>query len=104
LLLGPAGSGKTALLRELRNRSRNIPNAFVDLETRRPVSTIDLMVDLVHQLSIGHSGLGRLKFPRFWLGRLVTELDMEQRPPEEQRVRVQSLLARIKRSADFPPT
>ncbi len=102
LLLGPSGSGKTALLRELRDQAADLPHAYVDLETRESAGPVDVLIELGNQLSIGHRGLGRLRFPRFWLGLLVTELVLERQPPEEQRLQVQDLLARIRPFRRFP--
>jgi len=102
LLLGPSGSGKTALLRELRNQAIDLPHAFVDLETRDSPGPVEILIELGNQLSIGHRGLGRLRFPRFWLGLLVTELVLERQSPADQRLQVQDLLRRIRPFRRFP--
>ncbi|GAB3438904.1 hypothetical protein [Actinophytocola sediminis] len=102
LLLGPAGSGKTALLHEFDQLAAAIPHAYTDLATSNPATPIDIMVDLVTQLSIGHRRLGRLRFPRFWVGLLVTKMDHDGQSPEEQRVAVRNMLTSIRRFRRIP--
>jgi hypothetical protein len=102
LLLGPAGSGKTDLLRELDRLAREIPHAYTDLATINPRTPVDVMVDLVIQLSIGNRRLGRLRFPRFWVGLLVTRLEQKDLSPEDRRVAVRNLLNSIRRFRRIP--
>lgn len=103
LLLGPSGSGKTSTLRELDRLAQGIPHADTDLATTNPHSPIDVMVDLVNQLSIGHRRLGRLRFPRFLVGLLVTKIDQNGRSPEEQRAAVRKLLTSLRPFRRVPP-
>ncbi|WP_157641031.1 ATP-binding protein [Longispora albida] len=101
LLTGPAGSGKTVMLRELRRVVQHLPHAFVDTGSGRHGSALDVLTAAVFQLSLGHRKIGRLRFPRFLLGQLVGQLPLG-RSPEADRARVRGLLESIKRFRRLP--
>ncbi len=101
-LTGPAGSGKTFLLRTLRTRAEHLPHAYVDVKNRPAASPVEIMVELANQLAIGHWRLGRIRFPRFWLGLLVAEQVSEPKTGDEQRREVRSLLQQIRPLRPIP--
>jgi len=87
VLLGPTGSGKTVLLRTLRNQVARAPHAFIDLETRHATGPIDIMTELADQLR-------GVRFPRFRLGLLATRPTPEGLSSEARR---RHLLRRLHR-------
>ncbi|MDQ0792845.1 ATP-binding protein [Streptomyces sp. B1I3] len=65
VLLGPRGSGKTALTAHLRQWGRRVPLASIDLEpvSERGGTPIDVLIELAFQLSAHHDGIPQLGFP-----------------------------------------
>ncbi|MBG6134633.1 hypothetical protein [Longispora fulva] len=103
LLIGRRGSGKTAVLHELRRLASGWPCAFLDLDSRRNDSVVGLLGAIVFQLSEGHRGLGRLKFPRFLIGQLAAQLNLTGLTQDAARQAVHTLLDSVKRYRRLPP-
>ncbi|WP_306362216.1 hypothetical protein [Nocardia sp. CC227C] len=70
IAVGPRGTGKTALLSEIRYRCREIPYVYVDFE-HREAEPSEVLGELAFGLSRHRSQFGRLAFPRLWLCLLV---------------------------------
>ncbi len=68
--VGPRGTGKTALLSEIRYRCREIPHVYVDFE-HREAEPSEVLGELAFGLSRRRTQFGRLAFPRLWLCLLV---------------------------------
>ncbi|MFF5898946.1 ATP-binding protein [Streptomyces argenteolus] len=88
MLLGPRGSGKTALTGHLSRWAQRVPLASIDLEPvgERGGTPIDVLIELAFQLGARHDGIPQLGFPA--LGSLIaavgTAVDARSR---EQAVR-----------------
>ncbi|MQY18651.1 ATP-binding protein [Nocardia macrotermitis] len=68
--LGPRGTGKTALLREVQRRCERIPHVYLDFE-RDDIGTREALGQLAFGLSKAVPQFGRIAFPDLWLCLLV---------------------------------
>ncbi|MFF3225683.1 hypothetical protein ACFYV7_23005 [Nocardia suismassiliense] len=68
--LGPRGTGKTALLREVECRCERIPHAYLDFE-RSEREPREVLGELAFELSKHWKQFGRLAFPQLWLCLLI---------------------------------
>ncbi|MFD2471665.1 hypothetical protein [Amycolatopsis silviterrae] len=77
--LGVRGSGKSALLEELRTRCEDIPHALVDFERRdwEQIQPRELLGHLAFDLGRQWRQFGRIAFPRLWLCMLVLSAPVE---------------------------
>ncbi|MGH3566332.1 MAG: hypothetical protein ACRDRH_09920 [Pseudonocardia sp.] len=87
---GARGSGKTALLDELTALlDQGVPYTRIDLETgSRPTSVPDVLSALAFELGRTCPLYGKLRFPRFVIGRLVlrAQLDLDAHPRARRQV------------------
>ena len=96
LLVGPGGSGKTAVLAELDERLGDQPHVRLDAarpsrEGSSPV--LDLLTALMFQLARHHPR--RFRFSRFLVGRLITEMVLDDGNVIEARRQVEGALSRF---------
>lgn len=64
--LGPRGTGKTALLRDIEYRCAHVPHAYLDFESREREPR-EVFGELAFELSKHRKQFGRIAFPRLWL-------------------------------------
>ncbi|MBB5957935.1 hypothetical protein FHS29_004543 [Saccharothrix tamanrassetensis] len=70
--LGPRGSGKTALLDQIRDRCANqVPSALLDFQETGDARPSRVLTGLAFDLSRYVPQFGRMAFPRLWLCALV---------------------------------
>jgi len=77
--LGARGTGKSALLRSIADRCRNVPHAYVDFEKGdwENVQPRELLGHVAFELGRHWPQFGRLAFPRLWLCMLVVSAPVE---------------------------
>ncbi len=96
-LYGPRGSGKTAVLEHLAEKSRNHaaqPFARVDLTRLDDRAWGSRVIgELAYDLSSAKwPQFGRLKFPRFAVGRMIVEGDVATDSPGDTQIAIEKLL------------
>lgn len=86
LLIGPRGSGKTALLDRLETGNRTgSPTARLDFGLRPDATPTAVMMDIAPALSRHVANVGKPKFPLLGIGLVAVNLDAESRDtPAEQ--------------------
>lgn len=100
-LYGPRGSGKTAVLEHLADicrRQAAQPFAHIDLTRLDDQAWASRVVaELAYDLSSTKwSQFGRLKFPRFAVGRMIVEGDVATDSPEDTQVAIEKLLKKAR--------
>lgn len=98
ILVGPGGSGRTALLTEIADRLYDQPYVMLDaaqmVDPGVRASIPDLLTTVVFEL-VRHGGR-RWSFSRYIVGRLVTEMDLDGTDVARARSQVCAELARVK--------
>lgn len=98
ILVGPGGSGRTALLTEIGDRLNDQPYIVVDAarmaDSGVGTSIPDLLTTMVFELV--RQGGRRWRFSRYLVGRLVTELNLDGNDVVRARSQVCAELARVK--------
>ncbi|GAB2627128.1 hypothetical protein GCM10027168_68590 [Streptomyces capparidis] len=96
VLLGPRGSGKTAVLRRLEERCRRnvVPLARLDLDGREQASPGQVASALAFLLARRLEGVPHPRFPRLLLGQLVLDADLHRGDPQRARAQIDDLLRR----------
>lgn len=93
VFVGPRGSGKTALLAEIgRLADQRVPFARLDCAAHEDKSVRDLLTQLAFELNRRAGTYGTLAFPRFVIGRLVLELDLDATQASRARTQVERTL------------
>jgi hypothetical protein len=100
-LYGPRGSGKTAVLDHLAGKSRRHaaqPFAHVDLTRLDDHAWGSRVIgELAYDLSSTKwAQFGRLKFPRFAVGRMIVEGDVATDSPEDTQAAIEKLLKKAR--------
>jgi hypothetical protein len=97
ILVGPPGSGRTAVLSEIAGNLTGQPHVKINTNRLANVgphaSILDLLSTLVFDLVL-HSDR-RWKFSRFVVGRLVIAMDLDRDQPERAKAQVTAELARF---------
>jgi hypothetical protein len=100
-LYGPRGSGKTAILNHLAEKSARQaaqPFARVDLTRLDDQGWGSRVIgELAFELSSGKwAQFGRLKFPRFAVGRMIVEGEVATDSPEDTQIAIEELLKKAR--------
>lgn len=78
VFVGPRGSGKTALLDELARRlDQQVPYARVDFERMDGAAPHEVLIALAFELNRQCGTYGRLAFPRFVVGELAIDQELD---------------------------
>jgi ABC-type branched-subunit amino acid transport system substrate-binding protein len=97
LFTGPRGSGKTALLTELKNRlDENVPYSCIDCGSFDAGLPWNVLTRLVFDFNLSAAKYRKVPFPRFVAARVVIEeeLDLNDEPTAERQV--EDVLARYR--------
>jgi hypothetical protein len=96
LLVGPGGSGKTAVLTELDERLGDQPHVRLDaarIDLAGPSPVIGLLTAVLFELA--RHDARRWRFTRFLVGRLITEMDLDAGNAALAHRQVEDALARF---------
>ena len=104
VLIGSAGSGKTAALRGVREISANLHCAHIDVAAQGFRTPAQVMTALALQLSYKRRGLRRLAFSRFLIGRLATQVDLKGRNPDADRAAMRAFIDSLRGRRLSPET
>ncbi|WP_149850255.1 hypothetical protein [Solihabitans fulvus] len=102
-VFGPRGSGKTSILGELVSRAElQASQPFVSVLNLENLDSGMQSWQLVGKLAYALTSarwtqFGRLKFPRFALGRLITEGKVTTKSPEETQSAIEDILVQARR-------
>lgn len=96
LVAGPAGQGKTTVLRQAHAMTEQLHSAYVDVAGQDLDSSTRILTELVFQLGLRHRKVSQLRFPRFLLGQLAVQLPLPDNAPLAAREEMLRLLGGLK--------